>query len=186
MNKRLLASFAVVAGILVAAGGCSATGAGFEAFRIGKNMSKKDSYLKIYVDGHEAVQNKLKKAYFGYASFKVKETVSTKPTFKYEFIDASRFGRITGVSMSIYKEYKGDFSHHAEFTIYPANPNNSESLLKPGETMNLGSMPSNYKAMNFENQTVSGVDLEPGLDYMLVFTVAGDRSETVQILISTR
>jgi hypothetical protein len=185
MNKRLLASFAVFSCILVAAAGCG-VGSAITAGRMGLNLAKKDSYLKIWVDGHEATQNKLKKAYFGYASFKVKETVGTRPTFKYEFIDASRFGRITNVSMQIHQEYEGDFSHQAEFVIYPADSNDSESLLKPGNTTNLGSMPSNYKVMNFEKQTVSGIELKPGLDYMLVFSVAGDRSETVQILISTR
>lgn len=186
MNKRVVLTISVLASIGVAISGCSATGAAWEGFRIGKNLAKKDSYLKIWVDGHEATQNKLKKAYFGYASFKVRETVSTRPTFKYEFIDPSRFGRITNVQMQIHKEYEGDFSHQAEFVIYPANPNNSESLLRPGQVMNLGAVPSNYKCMNFERQPVPGIELKPGLDYMIVFTVAGDRSETVQVLISTK
>ena len=186
MNKRLLASFTVFSAILIVASGCSATSAVWTAGKVGLNLSKKDSYLKIWVDGNLATQNKLKKGFMGHAAFKVKETVSTRPTFKYEFIDASRFGRITGVSMNIYQEFEADFSHQAEFTIYPADSKDSESMLQPGNTVNLGSMPSNYKVEDFEKQTVSGIELKPGLDYMLVFTVAADRSETVQILISTR
>ena len=69
-----------VASLAVLAGGCSATGAAMEGFRIGKNSQEKSSNLKVYLDGNEATQNKFKKAYFGHASFKVYEPVSTSPT----------------------------------------------------------------------------------------------------------
>jgi hypothetical protein len=40
--------------------------------------------------------------------------------------------------------------------------------------------------LDFHRNNVPGIELKPGLDYLLVFTVAGDRSETIQVLISTR
>lgn len=177
--------FALVclAALTLAASGC---GMAMTGGRMVWNASKKDSNLKIYLDGHQAKQNTLKKAYFGHASFEVKEPVSTTPNFMYEFIDPAKFGRITNVSMQIHQEYEGDFSHQAEYVIHPAHPNDSTTLLQPGATVSLGNAPSNYKVVNFEKQTVNGVKLTPGMDYMLVFTVAGDRSETVQILFHTR
>jgi len=171
---------------LLAAGGCSVTGAAFEAVRLGKNTSSKDSYLRIWVDGNEAKQNKLKKAYFGHASFKVKETVSTRPVFRFDFIEPARFGRITGTSMQIHQEFEADYSHQAEFVITPTNPNDSETLMRPNVDYNLGAVPSNLQVLDFHRNNVPGIELKPGLDYLLVFTVAGDRSETIQVLISTR
>ncbi|RMF83457.1 MAG: hypothetical protein D6744_04615 [Planctomycetota bacterium] len=185
MNKKLYACLGAIV-FLAATAGCSATGAAWEGFRIGKNLAKKDSYLRIWLDGNEAKQNKLKKGYFGYASFEVKGKVSTKPTFKFDFIEGKNFGRITSTNMQIHKEFEADYSHQAEFVIYPANPNDSTTLMKPGVEYPLGAMPSNMKVMNFEKQTVPGVELQPGLEYLLVFTVAGDRSESVQVLFNTK
>jgi hypothetical protein len=169
----------------LATGGCSATGAAMEGFRIGKNASEKSSNLKIFLDGNEAAQNKFKKAYFGHASFKVSAPVSTSPTLKYEIIDPTKFGRITSVNAQIHQEFEGDYSHKAEFTIYPASQD-SNTLPKSGETISLGSLPGNLKCTNFENQPASGVTLKPGMKYMLVFTLAGDRSESVQVMFDTK
>lgn len=175
----------MMSGLMIAAGGCSATGAAWEAVRIGKNVSKKDSYLRIWVDGQEAEQNALKKAYFGHASFKVKEPVSTRPTFKFDFIDPAKFGRITGTNLQIHQEFEGDYSHQAEFVITPAS-NDTSTLMRPNTDYQLGALPASLKCMNFEKQTVSGVELRPGVDHLLVFTVSGDRSESVQVLITTK
>lgn len=185
MKDRVFKLGVLAIGALVGLSGCSATGAAWETFRIGKNLKKRQSHLKIWIDGVEAKQSKLKKAYFGYASFKAKGAVSTRPTFKFEFDDPSRFGRITGTNIQIHQEFEGDYSHQAEFVIYPAS-NDSNRLMKPGIVYNLGAVGADLKVMNFEKQQVSGVELKPGLEYMLVFTVSGDRSESVQIRFDTK
>ncbi len=186
MRSRALVSLLLAAGLLIPAAGCSVTGAAMQAVNIGKNVSKKDSYLRIFVDGHEATQNQLKKAYMGHASFKVRETVGTRPTFKFDFIEGKNFGRITSTSMQIHKEFDADYSHQAEWVITPANSSDTERLMKPGVEYNLASPGPDWKVYNFEKQEVSGIELQPGLEYLLVFTVAGDRSETVQVLFSTK
>jgi len=185
MSKVRMAGMALCVAAAACLSGCSAQGAAWTSVRIGKNILKKDSYLRIWLDGHEARQSKLKKAYFGYASFKVRETVSTRPTFKYEFIDPKRFGRITGTNMQIHQEFEADFSHQPEFIVFPRK-DDAEHLLKPGVEYDLGHVSPQLKVLNFEKQDVDGVELRPGMDYLLVFTVSGDRSETVQVLFSTK
>lgn len=186
MRYAAFVSSAITVSLLAALSGCSATGAAWETLRIGQNVAEKDSHLEVYLDGHKAEQNTLKKAYFGYASFKVRQTVSTTPSFKFNFDKDKNFGRITSTSLQIHKEFDADYSHQAEFIITPAHPNDSNTMLKPGETLNLAAPGSNWRVMNFEKQTVSGVKLEPGVDYLMVFTVSGDRSESVQIFFSTK
>ncbi|MCB9858127.1 MAG: hypothetical protein H6818_20780 [Phycisphaerales bacterium] len=181
MNKRMLGMAILSIGFVGAGMGCSAS----SAFNVGKNLMKKDSHLVVYVDGMPAEQNKLKKGAMGYAKFKVKGTCSTSPSFKFDFEDPTKFGRITSTNMQIHQAFEADYSHQPEFTIYPATQD-SEQLMKPGVVYNLGALPGNMKCMNFEKQPVGGVTLKPGMDYMLVFTVAGDRSESIQVLFSTK
>lgn len=184
MTKKLVVACAMLAGTIVVAG-CSGSSAAMESLRIGKNVSKKDSHLKIYLDGQEAKQNTLKKAYMGHASFKVSSPVSTTPTFRFEFTDPEKFGRITGTNMQIHQEFEADYSHQAEYTIYPAG-SDAASLMKPGETYNLGAVGPNLRVLDFEKKQVGGVQLKPGVEYLLVFTVSGDRSESVQVLFETK
>lgn len=181
MNKRVIGVMGLAMGFAGAGFGCSAS----SAFNVGKNLMHKDSHMTVYIDGMPAEQNKLKKGAMGYAKFKVKGTVSTSPTFRFELEDPTRFGRITGTNIQIHQAFEANYSHQAEFVIYPAS-NDSNQLMKPGETYNLGSLPGNMKCMNFEKQPCSGVKLKPGMDYMLVFTLAGDRSESMQVIFSTK
>ncbi len=167
--------------LVLLSSGCSM----MSAVGIGKNIARKDSHLTVYIDGTPAKQNKLKKGAMGYAEFKVEGTCSTSPSFKFEFADDKNFGRITSTNIQIHQAFENNYSNQAEFTIYPAG-GNSDNLLEAGKTYNLGSMPAGMECMNFERQKVSGVTLKAGMDYMLVFTVAGDRSESMQILFSTK
>lgn len=185
MKKRMFVGGPVVVAVLSLVSGCSAIGAATEGLRIGKNLNARKKEMRIWVDGHQAESSVLKKAYFGHASFKVKETVSTRPTFRFAFKDPSKFGRITGTNLQIHQEYEGDYSHQAEFAVFPREMS-SEYLMRPDVDYNLGSVGSNLKCLNFEKQEVSGVELKPGLEYMLVFTVSGDRSDSVQVLLSTK
>ena len=176
---------AATLGAIILTTGCSATGAAWQTLRVGKNLAKKDSYLKIYIDGAQAKQNKLKKAYMGYASFKCKAPVSTSPTFRFDFIDPAKFGRITGTNMQIHQAFEADYSHQPEFVITPRS-SGADNLMKPGIDYNLGNPPSQFRVLDFEHNETTGVSLKPGMKYLLVFTVSGDRSETVQILFETR
>ncbi len=171
-------------GALIVTSGCSATGAAMEAFRIGKNVSDK-SNLTVYLDGQPAKQNVFKQGYFGYADHEVKATVSTGPTFKFEIADPTKFGRITGTNLQIHQAFEADYSHQAEFVVFP-DGNNKENLMRDGQSYNLASPPSSVKVMDFDKQFCSGVQLKPGMDYLLVFTVAGDRSESVRVKFSTK
>lgn len=181
MNKRILGLSILSVSVVGAGLGCSTS----SAFNVGKNLMRKDSHLTVYIDGMPAEQNKLKKGAMGYAKFKVKGTCSTSPSFRFELEDPTRFGRITSTNIQIHQAFEADYSHQAEFTIYPASQD-SNQLMKPGETYNLGSLPSNMKCLNFEKQPCSGVMLKPGMDYMMVFTLAGDRSESIQVIFSTK
>ncbi|NOX58899.1 MAG: hypothetical protein GXP29_08590 [Planctomycetes bacterium] len=184
MMKKTLA-VAILAGMLIGSSGCSATGAAWQAAKIGKNMSKKDNYLTLSLDGMEAKQNKFKKGFSGYAKFKIKGTVSTSPTFRFAFADPTKFGRITSTNMQIHQAFEADYSHQAEYSITPRG-SGPESLMKPDRAYNLGSIGGEMNVLDFERNSVGGVTLKPGLDYMLVFSISGDRSETMQVLFSTK
>lgn len=171
--------------LCVAACGCSASGAGWEAFRIGKNVSRKDSHLKIWLDGEEAKQNMAKKAMSGYSKWKIKEQVGTSPKLKFQIEDPDRFGRITMVAVSIHQEFEADYSHQAEYTIV-ANSNEPGDQLKPDTEYDFGKMPAGFKILNLTGKEVDKVDLKPGLKYQLSLTVKADRSETGLIEFKTK
>ena len=46
---KMKLTVASILGGMVMVAGCSATGAAWETLRMGKNVSKKDSYLRIYL-----------------------------------------------------------------------------------------------------------------------------------------
>lgn len=183
-SKTIICSIVVGFGLAMLAG-CSGVGAGMAALRMGKNASKKDSLLVTYIDGHVAKQNKMKKALMGHAQFKVKETVSTTPTFKFEYDEDAKFGRIRSTVINVYKEFEADYSGSPEFTIVPAS-NEPEGQLKPGVVYNLGNPGPGFRVMDYYGKQVSGITLQPGVEYMFMFTIAGDRSETIQIFFDTK
>ncbi|HNO77137.1 MAG TPA: hypothetical protein PKN33_03670 [Phycisphaerae bacterium] len=184
MFKKFMCT-AIVGTMLMVSSGCSATGAAWQAAGIGKNLSKKDSHLSLSLDGLDAKQNKLKKGFAGYAKYKIKGTVSTAPTFKFSFEDPTKFGRITGTNMQIHQAFEADYSHKAEFVITPKG-SGEDSLMKPDRAYNLGSIGSEFTVLDFDGNNVGGVTLKPGMDYMLVFTISGDRSESMQVHFSTK
>lgn len=166
--------------------GCSASGGASTGFSIGKNLSKKDSHLNIMLDGESAKQNKLKKAASGYSRFEIKEPVSTTPTLQFEIEDPDKFGRITWVSLQIHQKFEADYSHHAEFNVFSEDTNNPEAQMRPDTKYDLGNPPPGLKVMNYKNEEVDGVELKPGMEYMLVLTVKADKSETAQIYFETK
>jgi hypothetical protein len=185
MRKRLVYATALLAGVSMMAG-CSATSAGFTAFGVGKNLLRKDSYLKIVLDGQPAKQNKLKKAAVGYSRFDVKERVGTAPKLQFEIMEPDKFGRITNVNVQIHQKFEADYSDHAEFSVTARDLNNPQAQMKPNTTYDLGAPGPNFKVINYKGEEVPGVKLTPGMKYMLVLTVKADKSETAQIFLETR
>ncbi|MBK9120252.1 MAG: hypothetical protein IPM18_11715 [Phycisphaerales bacterium] len=183
--KTRLAIAALAAGFLVVVVGCSATSGAMTALRLGKNASEKDSYLKIMLDGHAAKQNTAQKAATGYSRFEVKDGVSTSPTLEFEIDEPDRFGRITMVTIQIHQKFEADYSHQAEFVVYSSDQS-PEAQMKPKTPYALGAPEAPLQVINYRNEQVSGVQLEPGKKYMLVLTVKADKSETAQIYFETK
>jgi hypothetical protein len=166
--------------------GCSAGGAASTGGRMGLNLLRKDSHLKVWLDGEQGKQSTLKKAATGYSRFKIKEPVSTSPKLKFEIEDPDKFGRITMVSLQIHQEFEADYSHQAEFTVFAQNTNDPQAQMKPGTEYDLGAPGPDFKVLNLTNAEVAGVTLTPGLKYMLVLTVKADKSETAQVYFETK
>ncbi len=185
MRKRLLSAMAMVTGVMVLAG-CSGSSAGWTGFGVGKNLMRKDSYLKLMMDGQPAKQNTLKKATVGYSRFDVKERISTAPKLQFEIMEPDKFGRITMVSIQIHQKFEADYSDHAEFVITAKDLNNPQAQMKPNIAYNLGKPGPEFKVMNYKGEEVPGVSLIPGMKYMLVLTVKADKSETAQIFFETK
>lgn len=186
MIKRLSAMGLCLSGMLVLTTGCSATGAASTGGHMGLNLLRKDSHLKVWLDGEQGKQSKLKKAATGYSRFTIKEPVSTSPKLKFEIEDPDKFGRITMVSLQIHQEFEADYSHQAEFTVFAKDTNEPQAQMKPGTEYDLGAPGPDFQVLNLTNNTVAGVSLTPGLKYMLVLTVKADKSETAQVYFETK
>ena len=182
MSKRLGTLTALLAG-LVALAGCSASGAGSTGFGIGKNLFRKDTNLKLFLDGQEATQSKLKKGLTGYAAFKINEPVSCSPKFKYEIIDPKKFGFIKHVNMQVHQKFEADFSDIPDYVITPID---REHNMKPDVEYDLGALGPDFKILDRKDNTVDKVEFRPGVEYLLVFTVSADKSESVQIFFTTK
>ena len=151
MFNKMFVGVCVVGMTLSGLTGCSGMGGAMTAGKMGLNLKKKDSHLKIYVDGNLAAQNKLKKAATGNSEWKIKEQVSASPRLRFEIEEPEKFGRITMVMVSIHQQFESDYSHQAEFIIHPES-NDPMSQMKPGIEYNLGS-PSGYRVTNVSGQT---------------------------------
>lgn len=177
MVKSTLLSFVVV-GLVAGLTGCSAG----SAARVGLNLHRKDSHVKLMLDGHLAKQNMVQKGATGYAKFKIAEQVSPTPTLRFEIEDPEKFGRIMTVSLQIHQAFESDYSHQAEFVVWPARgKEDREAQLKPGHDYPLGGLGSDFKVFDVYGKECSGVKLEPGKKYLMVFTVNADKSESTQV-----
>jgi len=185
MHTRWIAATLGVS-LLLGLTGCSATGAVTTGARMGLNLARKDSYLKIWLDGQAAVQNTLKKAATGYSRFDIKEPVATAPKLKFEIQDPDRFGRITSVMVSIYRKFEAEYSHQADFTVVAASATDPQAQMKPNIEYDLGAPGPGFKVMDLTGKDAPGVKLLPGMEYMLTLTVKADKSETAQIYFKTK
>jgi hypothetical protein len=186
MVKRLIAVATCLVGGLIVASGCSGSGAGMTGGRMGLNLMRKDTHLKIWLDGQEGKQSKVKKAATGYSRFTIKEPVSCAPKLKFEIQDPDKFGRITMVTVSIHQKFEADYSDQAEFTVVAKDINNPQAQMKPDIEYDLGAPGEAFKVLNLTNQEVPGVTLTPGVKYMLSLTVKADKSETAQVYFETK
>lgn len=185
LRVRIAVSVVCAVGVL-ASMGCSATGAASMGAGMGMNLARKDSHLKVWLDGVPAKQDKLKKAARGYSRFEVGDPVSTSPRLKFEIESPDKFGRIMMVSAQIHQKFEADYSHNAEFILTARDVNNPQAQMKPGVEYNLGAPGGDLKVYDVYSKEVSGVTLQPGMKYMLVLTVKADKSESAQIYFETR
>ncbi|MGE0482474.1 MAG: hypothetical protein AB7Q17_18615 [Phycisphaerae bacterium] len=183
--RRVILS-AVVVGAITVLSGCSVTGAAMQGVRIGGNLAKTDSHIRVTLDGQAAKQNAMKKAMSGYSAWKISAPVSTTPTLKFDLVDPERFGRITMVAASLYQQYEADYSHQAEFTVVSRDINNPQAQMKPGTPYNLGSPGGDFNVLNLTSQSVGGIELKPGMKYKLTLTVKADKSETAIVEFVTK
>jgi tRNA-binding EMAP/Myf-like protein len=185
MIQRVIAIAAALAGLTVI-GGCSATGAGSSGFGVAKNLMRKDTNLRVYLDGEQAKQSTLAKGLKGYSPFTIKEEATTSPVFKYEIIDPKKFGFIKSVMMAVHQKFEADFSDLADYKIFPRDTSDSEQNMKPGVDYDLGNLGPDFKILDKKDKEVEKVEFVPGVEYLLVFTISADKSETIQIYFKTK
>ncbi|HRS29523.1 MAG TPA: hypothetical protein P5255_14795 [Phycisphaerae bacterium] len=116
----------------------------------------------------------------------VTEALGAAPKRQFEIMEPDKFGRITMVSLQIHQKFEADYSDHAEFVVTARNLNDSEAQMKPNTTYDLGAPGPGFRVMNYKGEEVPGVQLNPGMKYMLVLTVKADKSETAQIYFETK
>lgn len=175
---RLIVSTVLVATLALSLVGCSAG----DAARVGINLNRKDSHVKLFLDGYEAKQNMVKKGATGYAKFKITDQVTPSPTLRFEIENPEKFGRIMTVSLQIHQAFDADYSHQAEFVVWPAKgKEDRDAQFKPGKDYPLGNLGADFKVYDVYGKEVPGVKLEPGKKYLMVFTVNADKSESTQV-----
>lgn len=171
--------------LLVTMVGCGGTSLAIGGGKMAYNLMKKGSNLKIMLDAQPAKQSTLKKAIKGTSEWKIPDPVTTSPTLRFEFRKPDYFGRITATTISIFQQYRGDYSHQAEFVLTNAD-NEAGSMLKPTTDYNLGSPPKTLKVFDVKSNPVEGVKLIPGMKYKIMLTIKGDRSETALVYFDTK
>lgn len=184
--KRIVSCLAALVGFAFVVGCGPGAGEAGMGISVMSNLMRKDTNLRIFLDGHQGKQSALKKGVTGYSAFTVKEESTCSPMFRYEIIEAKKFGFIKHVSMQVHPKFEADFSDIADYVIHPRELNNPEANMKPGVDYDLSNLGKDFRIMDRHDKEVEKVEFKPGLDYMLVFTVAGDKSETTQIFFKTK
>lgn len=176
----------VVAVLLAVAGvGCSAGGAASTGFSMFKNTRQNKLDVTIYLDNQEAKRNEMMQAAAGHSKWKIKEPVSTNPTFRYDVKDAATTGRISNTTLTLYKKVGKKMSTQPEYTIVSTSTE-AAGQMQPGQSYSLASPGAGFRTMDWQNKQVAGATLEPNTEYMLQFSIRADQSETAQIYFATR
>lgn len=184
MRRSTFVLFAGVATLVVTVAGCSVSGAVFTGINVYKNTEANQLGIRIWLDGSEATRDEFKQAATGYSRYTVDSGVGTNPKLKFEFKEPDALGRITSVIVNIHQKFEADYSHQAEFTIF-ATSNDPQAQLKPGVVYDLGNLPAGFRVTDYKGDTVNGVALKNGVQYMMNLTVRADKSETAQIYFKT-
>jgi hypothetical protein len=153
-------------------------------FKVIKNLAGNKQYLRVSLDGYQSKENKLKKAIKGHTGWKISEPVGTSPKVRFEFSDPKKIGHITDTVITIHREFNGEYSHHAEFTVLPRD-GSPASQLKAGQLYDLAKPPANIKVIDLRANEVSRVQLAPGVKYKLQLSIAADHSETAVVFFKT-
>lgn len=185
MYQRLVSAVALLASLCLLAG-CSGSSAGHTGFHIGKNLLRKDTNLRVFLDGEKAKQNKFKKGLSGYSPFTIKEDVTGSPKFRYEIIEPKKFGFIKHVTMQVHQKFEADFSDIPDYVIHPRDTKDRDANMKPGVDYDLGNLGDQFQILDKQDNEVEKVEFIPGMEYLLVFTIAADKSETIQIYFETK
>lgn len=181
MKRKLELVTLMACGIALA--GC---GVG-SAVSVGRNLMKKDSHVKLFLDGQQAKQSTLKKAAIGHAKFEIGQPVSVSPMFKYEIEDPDKFGYIKSTHIQVHRKTGKDFSDIADYVIFSRSAKDRSSDMKPGVEYDLANLGAGFGILDGRtDQEVSAVVFEPGKEYMLVFTVVADNSESTQVYFKTK
>lgn len=183
MQTRWLAG-AGLAALVVLPMGCSVGGAASTGLNVFGNVRANRLGLRMFLDGYEAKRNELEQAARGYSKWKIRESVSTRPKLRFEFKEPAALGRIRTITAAIYQQFKGQYSDKAEFMIV-ARSDDPQAQFQPGVDYDLGAPGGGFRVLDFYDKEVTGVELKPGMKYMLVFTVSAEDSETAQIYFET-
>jgi hypothetical protein len=160
-----------------AALGCSNSSMMFSGGKMAAKMLKKDSALRVFVDGQQAKQNKLKKMIGGHPAFKVSKPVNVSPAFSYEVGDAEAWGVIHFTYVSIFEKVKDDVVSRPAFVITPVDES-SRTVMRPATMYELAKLDPSLKVVDGSGKVLSGVTLKPKTKYQMVVTVTGKKSET--------
>lgn len=185
MMRRMAAMAVCLTGLTLVVG-CSGSGAGHSSYNITRNLLRKDTNLRVYLDGAEAKQNTFKKGLQGYSPFTIKEEITGSPTFRYEIIEPKKFGYIKHVVMAVHQKFEADFSDLADYTIIPRDMRDDDSNMRPGVEYDLGNLGPGFKILDKKDREVDRVEFVPGVEYLLVFTISADKSETIQVYFKTK
>jgi hypothetical protein len=167
-------------------GGCSASSGGSTGLSIGQNLLRKDTNLRIFLDGQEAKQNTLRKGLSGYSPFTIKEEVTGSPTFRYEIIEPKKLGFIKHVTMQVHQKFEADFSDIADYIIHPRDMQNPATNMQPGVDYDLGNLGGQFRILDRHDKEAAAVAFKPGVEYLLVFTISADKSESCQVYFKTK
>lgn len=174
MRKALACGLVVMA---VAVLGCSNTSMMFSGGKMAAKMLKKDSALRVFVDGQQAKQNKLKKMIGGHPAFKVGKPVPISPAFSYEVGDAEAWGVIQFTYVSIFEKINDDVVSRPLYVITPIDES-AQTVMRPATVYELGRLEKTLKIVDASGKVVHGIVLKSRTKYQMVVTVTGKKSET--------
>jgi len=168
-------------GLAAVLAGCSTGGEGKPGLLAGKNVTRTDQNVRVYLDGREATQTRLDKGIPGYEAYEIKAPISTSPVFRYELVDMAAFGTVKRTTMQLHRAEDDEFSELPTYVIVPKEGD----CFAPDTSYDLGALGDDFTILNAQDQQVDEIKLAPDHDYLLIFTVQADGSERLQVAFRT-